>query len=65
MRQAMADLSHDILKLQGDGDLDGARKLTNELGVITDELQSDLDRLTEANIPVDITYAQGASILGL
>jgi hypothetical protein len=28
-------------------------------------LQADLDRLTEANIPVDITFKQGVGELGL
>jgi hypothetical protein len=28
-------------------------------------LQSDLDRLTRAEIPVDITFEQGVSVLGI
>tara|TARA_R110002049_G_scaffold157184_3_gene322182 strand:+ start:6855 stop:8570 length:1716 start_codon:yes stop_codon:yes gene_type:complete len=65
MKKASADLSRLLLTLQGDGDYQGAQELTNSKGVIGDELQADLDRLTRANIPVDITFMQGASELGL
>lgn len=62
---AMKDMSNMILTLQGDGDYDGVAKLVNEKGVISAELQADLDRLTEANIPVDVIYEQGTDVLGL
>jgi len=65
METAIANLSRLLLTLQGDGDYEGAKKLTDTKGVITPELQGDLDRLTEANIPVDITFRQGAAVLGL
>jgi len=65
MRQAMASLSDLLLTLQGDGDYDGAVKLTKEKGAIGQQLQNDLDRLTNANIPVDIVFSQGVSELGL
>ena len=65
MQQAMSALSNLLLTLQGDGDYEGARKLTGEKGVIGDQLQRDLDRLTRANIPVDIVFSQGVSELGL
>jgi len=65
MEAAMNELSRLLLTLQGDGDYDGAAKLTNEKGVISAQLQADLDRLTEANIPVDITFRQGAEVLGI
>jgi hypothetical protein len=65
MEIAMADLSRLLLTLQGDGDYEGAVKLTNESGVISEQLQADLDRLTKASIPVDITFQQGAAVLGL
>ncbi|NNC77544.1 MAG: Zn-dependent hydrolase [Woeseiaceae bacterium] len=65
MEIAMADLSRLLLTLQGDGDYDGAVELTNTKGVIGEQLQADLDRLTKANIPVDITFTQGPSELGL
>ncbi len=65
MEAAMNELSRLLLTLQGDGDYDGAAKLTNEKGVISAQLQADLDRLTKASIPVDITFRQGAEVLGI
>ena len=65
MREAMAELSQVLLQLQGDGDYEGAVELTNTKGVIGRQLQSDLDRLTSANIPVDIVFNQGVTELGL
>ena len=65
MQEAIAGLSRLLLTLQGDGDYEGALELTNTKGVIGDQLQADLDRLTQANIPVDITFNQGLAELGL
>jgi hypothetical protein len=65
MKEAASELSRLLLTLQGDGDYDGAAELTATKGVIGPELQADLDRLTEADIPVDITFTQGASVLGI
>lgn len=65
MQDAMSSLSNVLLTLQGNGDYEGASKLTNEKGVIGDQLQQDLDRLTLADIPVDIVFNQGPSELGL
>ncbi|MGH8193876.1 MAG: dipeptidyl-peptidase 3 family protein [Woeseiaceae bacterium] len=65
MEDAMAALSELLLTLQGTGDYEGAVNLTKEKGIIGRELQSDLDRLTDANIPVDIQFSQGVAELGL
>ena len=65
MESAVNALSEKILTLQGDGDYDGAKSLTDTQGVIQAQLQADLDRLTQANIPVDITFIQGTEVLGL
>jgi hypothetical protein len=62
---AMKDLSNLILTLQGNGDYDGVAKLVAEKGIISDELQKDLDRLSSANIPVDVVFEQGVEALGL
>ncbi len=64
MGEAMSALSELLLTLQGNGDYDGALALT-ESGVIGAQLQQDLDRLTAANIPVDIVFSQGVSELNL
>ncbi len=65
MQQAMNDLSRDILVLQGDGNYAGVARLVADKGVITEQLQADLDRLAENNIPVDVTFEQGVKVLGL
>ena len=65
MRVAMTDLSRLLLTLQGDGDYEGALELTNTQGVIGEQLQADLERLTRASIPVDISFNQGVAELGL
>ena len=65
MQEAMAALTELLLTLQGDGDYEGALELMNTKGVIGDQLQADLDRLTRASIPVDITFNQGVAELGL
>ena len=65
METAMEDLSNLILTLQGNGDYDGVANLVAEQGVISPELQADLDRLSDANIPVDVVFEQGTEVLGL
>jgi len=65
MQSAMAALSEVLLTLQGNGDYDGASELLATKGVVSEELQADLDRLTNANIPVDIVFNQGVAELGL
>jgi hypothetical protein len=65
MAQAMSALSNMLIVLQGDGDYEGAVSLTEEKGVIGEQLQKDLQRLLDANIPVDITFTQGVEVLGL
>jgi hypothetical protein len=65
MTHAMTELSRLLLTLQGDGDYAGATELAETKGVIGPQLQGDLDRLTSAGIPVDITFRQGTTVLGL
>lgn len=65
LQAATNALAEKILKLQGDGDYDGVKKLMAEKGVIGAGLQADLDRLSGAGIPVDIVFEQGAAVLGL
>jgi hypothetical protein len=64
-RAATKKLSSLLLQLQGDGDYEGAAKLVREKGVIGEQLQAELDRLTERGIPVDIVFEQGVDVLGL
>jgi hypothetical protein len=65
MQEAMSALSELLLTLQGNGDYEGASELMATKGVISGELQDDLDRLTHAKIPVDIVFNMGVSELGL
>ncbi|MEO0423121.1 MAG: Zn-dependent hydrolase [Pseudomonadota bacterium] len=65
MQLAMTELSRRLLMLQGDGDVEGTRKLLNDFGVIKPQLQADLDRLSTAGIAVDIIFEQGREVLGL
>ena len=65
MEEAMRQLSYLILTLQGNGDYDGVVKLVDEKGIISPDLQSDLDKLSNASIPVDVIYEQGIDVLGL
>jgi hypothetical protein len=65
MQEAMNALAGTILTIQGDGDYDTARELVEEKGFIRDELQADLNRLKDLNIPVDIVFHQGPELLGL
>ena len=40
-------------------------KLIEEMGNVPEDLQADLDKLKEANIPVDVVFNQGTDVLGL
>lgn len=63
METAMNDLSELILELQGNGDYQGVEELVKTKGIISPELQADLDRLNDAGIPVDVIFNQGMSYL--
>ncbi|MEM8817462.1 MAG: Zn-dependent hydrolase [Pseudomonadota bacterium] len=65
MQSAMTDLSRLLLTLQANGDYAGAELLTKSQGVIGATLEADLERLTNAGIPVDIVFRQGRDVLGL
>ena len=65
MTTAVDDLSELILTLQGNGDYQGVADLVKEKGNISEMLAADLQRLEDANIPVDIVFEQGKSVLGL
>ncbi len=63
--QAVRDLSHRLLTLQGDGNYEAVDAFVAEMGNVGPQLQADLDRLAAASIPVDIVFEQGAEVLGL
>lgn len=65
MKNASTELIQKILKIQGDGDYQAASKWIETDGIIKDQLKADLERVNKAGIPSDITFKQGASVLGL
>ena len=48
-----------IIRLQGDGDYDGAVRFAQEMGTLSPTLKADLARLAGAGIPVDVVFEQG------
>jgi hypothetical protein len=62
---AVDALSREILMMQGNGDYLKAGRMLEELGVIGEQLQSDLDRIDEVGIPVDVKFLQGKEVLGI
>ncbi|MEI8676334.1 Zn-dependent hydrolase [Pseudoalteromonas sp. Hal040] len=65
MSQAMEKLSRLILTIQGNGDYQKVDQLIATHGDIKAELAKDLEKLSQANIPVDVTFKQGKEVLGL
>jgi predicted DNA-binding transcriptional regulator YafY len=65
MKDAITRLSHDLLVIQGDGNYQQAKDLLNTFGVITPQLQEDLERINASGIPVDIVFEQGPEVLDL
>lgn len=65
MQDAVAELSRMILTIQGNGDYEAAAAMIEKYAVISEELQSDLDKINNLGIPVDIVFKQGIEVLGL
>lgn len=65
MTTAIASLSQEILKLQGNGDYDAARRFAEEMGFVGEVLSADLQRVNQQGIPTDIVFEQGIEVLGL
>jgi len=64
MTDAVNSLTEKILRFQGDGDYDGVVDFVAEYATVPQQLQMDLDRLSEGGIPVDIVFEQGLSVVG-
>ncbi|MFK7845201.1 MAG: Zn-dependent hydrolase [Rhodothermales bacterium] len=58
MAEAIRSLSERILMLQGDGNYDEVDDFVSEYAVLGPDLTADLERLSNAGIPVDIIYEQ-------
>ncbi len=65
MKEATTNLVEKIIIMQGEGDYEGATDWIKKDGVVKEQFQKDLDRINDANIPVDIVFEQGADVLGL
>lgn len=65
MMEANRKLTGKILKAQGDGSYDFVKEWVSTEGVVKPQLQSDLDRIMEKGIPVDIYFNMGPQVLGL
>ncbi len=65
MNKATIKLSNEILRLQGNGDHTAAKHFIKRYGNINETLQQDLQQLTKAQIPVDLTFDQGKNRLDL
>ena len=63
MDEAVDELAERIIRLQGDGDYEAVSAFMNEYATVDPQLQADLDRLSEAAIPVDVVFEQGLSVL--
>lgn len=65
MKAAIDVLVDKIQVIQGDGDYEAAKAWIEKDGVVSPELQADLDRINASGIPVDIAFEQGPSVLGI
>ncbi len=65
MRDAVEASVVQIMKIQGEGDYETAGRLIEADGQMSEALRGDLDRVNQANIPVDIVFNQGKHVLGL
>jgi len=65
MRAATDSLAGQILRFQGDGDYEGAKRFMQSRAVLPNDLRSELDGLAAKGIPVDVTFEQGLEVLGL
>jgi hypothetical protein len=65
MHEAIEALSRKLLTIQGDGDYAAAKSLTDDKGVVGEQLAADLKKLDAAGIPIDVRFKQGLDVLGL
>ncbi|MFO8054132.1 MAG: Zn-dependent hydrolase [Bacteroidales bacterium] len=65
LEEDMVNFMELIITIQGDGDIERAKKMIAEDGKVKGKLAEDLERMEEHNIPVDIVFDQGKDKLGL
>jgi hypothetical protein len=64
-KAAMEKLVQKIIYIQGDGDYEAAKNWVDTKGIVSPDLQTDLDRINSASIPVDVVFEKGKQYLGL
>jgi len=64
-QEAMQSWAAFICRIEGEGAYEEAAQYAKKNGVISADLQKDLDKINGANIPLDIVYNQGIEALGL
>lgn len=65
MHEAVNEWSAFILSIEGEGDYNKAVNYMKENGKVRPELQAGLEKLKTANIPKDVVFEQGKTVLGL
>jgi hypothetical protein len=65
MVRAVNELSKEIIVIQGNGDYEGAVKMLEKYGNMTNELKESLEKINLKNIPVDVVFEQGPRMLDL
>lgn len=65
MKEAIVSLSNLILTIEGDGDYERAVQMVQQYGTMDEGLKAALKRIEDKDIPVDIVFEQGKSVLGL
>lgn len=65
MRETIEKLAGDLLVLQGNGNEAATGEYLAKMAVVSKNLNSDLEKVNKAGIPVDLVFEQGAEVLGL
>lgn len=65
MRNAVEKAVEKLITIQGDGDYQSAQNLIRQDGTMPETLQRDIDRINNADIPVDVVFKQGLRHLEL
>lgn len=65
MKQAIKNISHEILVIQGNGDYESALKRATEKGIVSATLKKDLKRIDSKRIPRDLNFIQGPDVVGV
>ncbi len=61
---AVSSLGKELLTIQGNGDYEDGKKMLTEMGIMKPQLDQDLQKVSNANIPRDIIFEQGKHLFG-